>query len=481
MKLKILLFALALVLALMFFAAGADAGTTYNSNGSPDDIQRIHDTLAHDGDVITMPAGAFTWTRPVQVRKNISVLGVPGQTILNDAIAKPATEPGAFHCILPSRTTLFRISGIKFNATGTGNDTGSLGEITVDGISSTPNVRIDNCEFNLLHLRPIVFFGGIWGVVDHCNFTMGPWVGGINIRHSVWKGVGNYGDNSWADDPNWGSEQAIFLEDCTFRNFSSATWIDGDGGMRVVARYCDIIAGEAGNHGTETGQRYRSGRTFELYRCNLDGGNLIHNWAILIRGGSALIWGNYADRYDSLVKFQEFRLWFPATPWGQANGLDPWDLNDPQIFESGTATGAGDKSMTDSSKNWPADHWKGYILRNLTRGTSSQVSSNDAHTIHFDGNPQGQSMTFSPGDLYELRWVSVVLDQPGHGKGDLISGTQPSPVAWPHQTLEPVRIWDNELGPNFGNGNGRPIISTDAQNLSPNRDWIFCGEGDDSC
>jgi hypothetical protein len=52
---------------------------------------------------------------------------------------------------------LFRISGIKFQGTVGPAYSGSLGEISLDGVSAVPNVRIDNCQFNGLYLRPIVF------------------------------------------------------------------------------------------------------------------------------------------------------------------------------------------------------------------------------------------------------------------------------------------------------------------------------------
>jgi hypothetical protein len=454
--------------------------TNHNSNGTPGDVQRIHDTLAQNGDTITLPAGTFTWIQPVNISKNISIVGVTGQTTINDQISKTSSSPGAFRCNLPSGGTLFRISGIKFQGTVGPAYTGSLGEISLNGVSAVPNVRIDNCQFNGLYIRPIVFFGGLWGVVDHCNFTMGPWVGGINIRHSSWKGIGSYGDNSWADDPHWGSEQAIFIEDCAFNNFSGATFIDGDAGMRVVVRHSTILGSEAGNHGTETGQRYRSGRTFEFYQNHCDGGpsgqGLNRNWMIYVRGGSALVWGNYSDRYDSLVAFSEYRLWFRAIPWGQADGTNTWDVNSPTVFATGTHTGGNSSSILVTSANWQTNHWRGYSIRNVTRGTASSIRSNTSNTIKPDGNPQGSSMTFNTGDRYEIRKVNIVLDQPGRGKGDYISGSNPAPIGWPHQGSEPVHIWGNTLGPNFGNGNGRPVVYSQGYSVVQNQDWFYSSD-----
>jgi len=452
--------------------------TTYNSDGSPTNIQSIHDRQAHNGDTITLPAGTFAWTKTVNISKNISIIGVKGRTIINDRISKTGSSPGAFNCSLPSGTTLFRISGINFQGAVGPINTGSLGEISVGGVSTTPNVRIDNCEFNGLYLRPIVFFGGLWGVVDHCDFTMDPWVGGINIRHSSWKGIGDYGDNSWADGPHWGSEQAIFIEDCTFNNFSSATFIDGDGGMRAVVRHCTIFGSEAGNHGTETGQRYRSGRTFEFYQNHCDGGpsTFYHNWMLYVRGGSALIWGNYSDRYDSLVVFSEYRLWFEATPWGQADGTNVWDVNKPNVFATGRHTGGNGSSRLVTSANWQNNQWQPYSVRNITRGTASSITSNTANTITPAANPQGASMTFNSGDSFDIRKVDIMLDQPGRGKGDYISGNNPAPARWPHQASEPVRVWGNVLGPNFGNGNGKPVVYSQGYSVIQNRDWFYSSD-----
>ena len=452
--------------------------TVYDSDGSSTNVQSIHDTLAQNGDTITLPAGIFTWTQTVNISKNISIVGVAGQTTINDQISKTGGSPGAFRCNLPSGATLFRISGIKFQGTVGPAYTGSLGEISLDGVSAVPNIRIDNCQFNGLYLRPVVFFGGLWGVIDHCSFTMGPWVGGIDVRHSGWKGIGSYGDNSWADDPHWGSEQAIFIEDCTFNNFSGATFVDGDGGMRVVVRYCTIYGSEAGNHGTETGQRYRSGRTFEFYQNHCDGGpsTFNHNWMIYVRGGSALVWGNYSDRYDSLVVFADYRLWFQATPWGQADGTNPWDINSPTVFATGVHTGVNSSSVLVTNANWQTNQWQGYSIRNITRGTASSIDSNTSNTIKPDGNPQGSSMIFNTGDSFEIREVTIVLDQPGRGKGDYISGGSPAPIGWPHQASEPVHIWGNTLGPNFGNGNGRPVVYSQGYSVAQDQDWFYSAD-----
>jgi hypothetical protein len=116
---------------------------------------------------------------------------------------------------------------------------------------------------------------------------------------------------------------------------------------------------------------------------------------IYLRGGSALVWGNSSDRYDSLVVMSEYRLWFPATPWGQADGTNPWDMNSPTIHAIGTHTGSNDSNtLVDSSANWQPNQWRGYTIRNITRNTASSINSNISNSIKPDGNPQGKAMSF---------------------------------------------------------------------------------------
>jgi hypothetical protein len=131
--------------------------------------------------------------------------------------------------------------------------------------------------------------------------------------------------------------------------------------------------------------------------------------------------------------------------------------------------------LTDAYATWSANQWKGYSIRNLTQNTASSVKTNTATTIPPDGNPQGCSMTFNTGDSYEIRKVLTVLDQPGRGKSDYISGNRPAPATFPNNALEPVRIWGNTLVSGFGKGKAR-VVRSQAYNLVSGRDWYYSSD-----
>ena len=63
----------ALFLAIAF--APHLGATVYHYDGSEANVQAIHDTNAHDGDTITLPAGTFIWITGVSLTKGITVSG----------------------------------------------------------------------------------------------------------------------------------------------------------------------------------------------------------------------------------------------------------------------------------------------------------------------------------------------------------------------------------------------------------------------
>src|SRR4029450_10889337 len=56
------------------FASYCEA-TVYHSDGSAINVQFIHDTLAQNGDTITLPQGTFSWATGVSITKIITLQG----------------------------------------------------------------------------------------------------------------------------------------------------------------------------------------------------------------------------------------------------------------------------------------------------------------------------------------------------------------------------------------------------------------------
>src|SRR5215475_13825308 len=112
----------ALFLGIAF--ASHSGAAVYHSDGSAANVQAIHDTNAHDGDTITLPAGTFIWTTSVSLTKGITVSGqttITGagtasctandQTIIVDDLMR--TNSYIIRAMVPAGKS-FRLTGVTF-------------------------------------------------------------------------------------------------------------------------------------------------------------------------------------------------------------------------------------------------------------------------------------------------------------------------------------------------------------------------------
>src|SRR5215471_1524108 len=74
-----LIFASILILIGVSCRCGA---TVYNSNGTPENVQFIHDNEAQNGDTITIPLGTFHWSSPITITKAIKLQGAGSGRII---------------------------------------------------------------------------------------------------------------------------------------------------------------------------------------------------------------------------------------------------------------------------------------------------------------------------------------------------------------------------------------------------------------
>src|SRR5207247_5803355 len=132
---------LALFLGVCF--APRCGATVYHSDGSAINVQLIHDTLAQNGDTITLPAGTFSWTIAVTITKIITLQGQGtgtgggDQTVIIDnyALGQPLLNFQA------GSTSASRVTGITVQS-----GSGSIKDGGTIKIGGPGNVRIDHCH-----------------------------------------------------------------------------------------------------------------------------------------------------------------------------------------------------------------------------------------------------------------------------------------------------------------------------------------------
>jgi hypothetical protein len=108
-----------------------------------------------------------------------------------------------------------------------------------------------------------------------------------------------------------------------------------------------------------------------------------------------------------------------------------------------------------TNPGWTPNQWAGYSLFDSTANSqhaSGYIISNTHNAIVY-ATYQGQDSpgtVILPGDNIEVRLLMQALDQPGMGKGDLITGA-PTPInsvlgyaAWPRQNVERIYVWNDE-------------------------------------
>ena len=187
----------ALFLGIAF--ASHSGATVYPSDGSEANVQAIHDTNAHDGDTITLPAGTFIWITGVSLTKGITVSGqttITGagtanctandQTIIIDE--KPRDTAGALFKATIQAGKSFRLTGITFKK-GSITQVGNNGAIQLLSNGLVQNARVDHCHFDHLYwTHSLQLKSWIYGVDDHnlfeCNGTNVSHI----IQHSSWGG-----------------------------------------------------------------------------------------------------------------------------------------------------------------------------------------------------------------------------------------------------------------------------------------------------
>jgi len=472
----------ALLAALLFAASGAVQAKTIDALSlSFFDVNKAIGSAA-DGDTVAVPAGTATWTDQLVVTKAITLMGktttdsVAGTAQDNTTITSNTTAPSLIqlNTCSPASTCgakTYRITGITFRDARANKHV-----IAISGQSN--QARVDHCHFDINYSNGILMADGICGVADHNVMAV---CGGCQPFKGDNGNIGSSdvsGDAVWALPAEWSSGHFFFIEDnhITGGGTNLRGIYDVTIGGKAVIRYNKLVnIMLSGAHGTEGGQGVRGSRALAMYGNTIS--TTIPGTPGMTRSGGILFYNNtWTSKSASpdhfiLSYFREYTS-FAAGSWKGANGANPWDINETEgtstgtigtggynaghsskVYASGTvASGSGTSLKSSGAPNWPTDKWKNFQVRRVSDGKLSFISGNSSDTLNLESscinggcteaNPK-DSTWWMNGDQYEIRRVLVALDQSGRGQGDLLSGTKPTPVAWPHQQLEPCYSWNN--------------------------------------
>jgi len=425
--------AITLLLGTLFPAAALAQGTYTTADCSRNSVNAVINGPTHtavNGDVIKIPAGSCTWTSGINIPAGIglSILGngtpTSGTGTTGASASCSATVitdnsgSGIFHFQPTYSSSLSRISCLKLRSDSPSSNSAPFAFAGTCNSSTCPNVRVDNVTYDSSLQGQVADSGGlnltdnVFGVFDHN--TVSPGNGGasamqfIEYNNSAWKGVGAYGDNSWASADSFGTSQMVYLENNSWGTGSLIGETEaqvpngGEGGGRIAARFntCNGCNSGLSNHGTDSNGRPRGGRQIEFYGntfvCTDTSGGC--QGAVPVRSGVNIVFGNsltigpgsWFNQYVALGAFRVNVIWAP--PWNQCNGSGPYDNN-----------------------------------------------------------------SVSP---------PICIDQPSRSGGTLLSGNPPTPVGWVNEVIDPSYEWnDSGYKPVFGN------VSSDYSQIIANRDW----------
>jgi hypothetical protein len=361
---------------------------------------------ASDGDTVNIPACAATsWTSGLTITKAITLQGAG----VGRTILVDSVTSGPMLTIETSGTSKsWRVTGLEIRG---GSHSRSWSHVMGIGGNSY-SFRVDNCKFyNWLGsggegTRAIWVQGDLLGVIDSNTFDRnGQWTQAIAISHPNWGGVGSYGDNAWADSDNFGTSKFVFIEDNTFTSPAGTTF---PGIMDVYS-------------GGRVVLRYNTVRNdfAGTHGTESSGRN---------RGVRAF------EVYQNTFTFDGSPAWFTTFYVRSGTGV---------IYNN---TISGSSAWINAAANIANYRSSGsYAPWGQCNGSSA-----------FDGNngtPSGYPC----------------IDQPGRGKGNLLSGNTPTPAAWPGQLLSPIYVWGNT-----GFRNSQAV--SDSSHVVLNRDFYVGSE-----
>ncbi len=282
-----------------------NAAKTVRSNGTATDTQaaiNYANGKNQDGWVVTIgePGGSYVWSAA-----DLYVIRIGGNNTITLQGASPTNRPTisidtAFGLnYAPGK--LVTVKDIIF----TENPPGRSPAFFVGGSGPTPGFRFTNVRWQGVFNSQLFVIGnpggnggdrgeGPYGLFDNCS---GDYVTSFIIYNNNGGTDGDAVSPSWRQPIEWGTEKAVYFEDCDFRNASGTIGgtglIDPYNGGSVVFRYNRVENIMLADHGADHySNRVKSVLKHEIMHNQFYVTNGYAPWLIFFRGGTAAIFDN---------------------------------------------------------------------------------------------------------------------------------------------------------------------------------------------
>ena len=217
------------------------------ANATSSAVQDAIDLASH-GDTVEIPAGIETWIGSlssgealISTDKAIHIKGAGiGQTNLTNGLTGSRVHliRIANHATLNSRISGISVLGLTDLLRGF-----RVSHTVAGGVGW----RIHDCDFTGSgNCNAINVYGLGKGLIDNCQFTGG---GAAEMIHNFGDGTVAFGAGTaqgWLVDISPGSDDAVYIEDCTFSNtittglYVGCSALQSYYGARTVLRHCQL-------------------------------------------------------------------------------------------------------------------------------------------------------------------------------------------------------------------------------------------------
>ncbi len=320
-------------LALSILLTRPGVGATFNV---PCDFLSISNACmqAEEGDLVWIQPGTCVISNNITIDRHVSFTIRGSGADLTTLISGPGLT--SVLEVDSDSTNVFTISDLNL-ISSPDNSIGfiSFGDLGYFNIAPRPfpgPVHVYNIQMTNICSRGITMgFGDSFGLIDHCFFDTA-------LGHPGWQSI-NFGGNGFLSFTNpipYGTTNAVYVEDCYFRNRyytnlntkgGNGFW-DGYRGVQAVVRH-NIIDGDAntGTHGYDSDMI--GCRTRETYLNIFTNQTFSSGLEIdAIRSGSLLVWSNsiyYTDTSDlARAAYKSVQLTLYRGSSSQAFWPNPW-------------------------------------------------------------------------------------------------------------------------------------------------------------